>query len=283
MALDPNWFYSSLAQSTAAIVGLGGGFLVQRLLQQRNEIAEPRARLRSDLLRSYTDFNSLRQQALNVRDSMMAAVDEANRYDRDQFKAFEVRGVIHAFHDRLGTSGLSGIAGAIEFSELPKFEEAQRIASALADALPADYEEYVDALNGGRLDMPANAAWLEEPAEAPRPADAVTNVLQLLPYQRDIARRLWSKQKATFDADVPKLRGFRDRLVPRRFYWLLTVIGALLGVGVVAPLLYLTAHGPGSKSYLLVLFVILSFGFFAFIADELRRLRTAGDFKNESF
>jgi hypothetical protein len=120
MALDPNWFYSSLAQSTAAIVGLGGGFLVQRLLQQRNEIAEPRARLRSDLLRSYKDFSSLRQQALNVRDTMKAAVDEANGYGRDQFQAFEIRGVIHAFHDRLGTSGLSGIAGTIEFSELPR-------------------------------------------------------------------------------------------------------------------------------------------------------------------
>jgi len=26
-ASDPNWFYSTLAQSTAAIVGLAGGFL----------------------------------------------------------------------------------------------------------------------------------------------------------------------------------------------------------------------------------------------------------------
>lgn len=283
MALDPNWFYSTLAQSTAAIVGLGGGLLVQRLLQQRNEIAEPRAQLRSDLLQSYTDLHSLRQQALNVRDTMKDAIDEANRYDRDQFNAFEIRGVVHAFHDRLRTSGQSGIVGTIEFSELPKFEEAHRIASALAKALPADYEQYVDALARGRLDTPANAAWLYEPAETKRPADSVTNVLQLLPYQRDIARRLWSEAKAVFDADVPKLAGFRDRLAPRRFYWLLAGIVGLLAVGVVVPLLYLTARGTGSKASLLVPFAILSFGFFAFVADELRRLRTAGNFKNESF
>lgn len=35
--MDPNWFYSSLAQSAAAIVGIIGGFLVQGLLRQRQE------------------------------------------------------------------------------------------------------------------------------------------------------------------------------------------------------------------------------------------------------
>jgi hypothetical protein len=29
---DPNWFYSTLAQSSAAIVGLAGGFMVSRVL-----------------------------------------------------------------------------------------------------------------------------------------------------------------------------------------------------------------------------------------------------------
>lgn len=283
MALDPNWFYSTLAQSTAAIVGLGGGFLVQRLLQQRNEIAAPRAKLRSDLFVSYGDLNSRRGQAACVRDTMNNAIEEANRYDRDEFNAFEIRGDVHAFHHQLGAVDQSGLGGPIEYSELRKFEEAHTIAKTLTDALPANFEQYVDALAGGRLEAPPGAAWLDERPEAQPLAESETNVMRLLPYQRDIARRFWSQAKAVFDADVPKLAGFRDRLAPRRFYGLLVVIGALLAFGIVAPLSYLTARGGGSKGLLLIAFVILSFGFFVFIADELRRLRSAGDFKNESF
>jgi hypothetical protein len=42
---DPNWFYSTLAQSTAALVGLAGGFLVSRLIARREEINAERADL----------------------------------------------------------------------------------------------------------------------------------------------------------------------------------------------------------------------------------------------
>ena len=37
--MDPNAFYSTLAQSTTAIVGLIGGFLIARLIAQRRRSA----------------------------------------------------------------------------------------------------------------------------------------------------------------------------------------------------------------------------------------------------
>lgn len=37
MALDPGWLLSSLAQSTAAVVAIVGGFLVSRLVQLSSE------------------------------------------------------------------------------------------------------------------------------------------------------------------------------------------------------------------------------------------------------
>lgn len=40
--MDPNWFYSSLAQSAAAVVGIIGGFLVSYLLGQRGMALEQR-------------------------------------------------------------------------------------------------------------------------------------------------------------------------------------------------------------------------------------------------
>lgn len=36
--MDPNWFYSTIAQSASAVVGLVGGFLAARLLSQRSEL-----------------------------------------------------------------------------------------------------------------------------------------------------------------------------------------------------------------------------------------------------
>jgi hypothetical protein len=50
-AADPNWFYSTLAQATAALVGLAGAFLVQQLLNQRAEISPVRTDIRQDLKR----------------------------------------------------------------------------------------------------------------------------------------------------------------------------------------------------------------------------------------
>jgi hypothetical protein len=39
---DPNWFYSTLARSTAAIVGLAGAFLASRLIAHRGDMADRR-------------------------------------------------------------------------------------------------------------------------------------------------------------------------------------------------------------------------------------------------
>jgi hypothetical protein len=48
-AADPSWFYLTLAQATAALVGLAGAFLVQQLLNQRAEISPVRADIRQEL------------------------------------------------------------------------------------------------------------------------------------------------------------------------------------------------------------------------------------------
>jgi hypothetical protein len=44
--VDPNWFYSSLAQSTAAIVGVIGGFVLSAILRQRDLASQRRLQLR---------------------------------------------------------------------------------------------------------------------------------------------------------------------------------------------------------------------------------------------
>jgi hypothetical protein len=46
----PQLVYSTLAQSSAAIVGLAGGFMVSRILAQRNDLARDRAITREQML-----------------------------------------------------------------------------------------------------------------------------------------------------------------------------------------------------------------------------------------
>ena len=68
MALDPNWFYSSLAQSAASIIGIFSALLITRLQKQRTEVEDAGARL---------------SQELRARDTALAAfqmrVDKARR------------------------------------------------------------------------------------------------------------------------------------------------------------------------------------------------------------
>jgi hypothetical protein len=45
------WFYSTLAQSSAAIVGLAGGFMVSRALAQRADLTRSRLEFRTEVLR----------------------------------------------------------------------------------------------------------------------------------------------------------------------------------------------------------------------------------------
>ena len=80
MQLDPNWFYSSLAQSAASVVGLLGGVLATRLQQQIVEVRELRLQAEQHLqqlareystvvtpLRVYTTWSASQVAALEER------------------------------------------------------------------------------------------------------------------------------------------------------------------------------------------------------------------------
>lgn len=85
---DPNWFFSTLAQSAAAIVGLIGAFLVSRIVEQANEVRgkkkefnEKISSLRTEIekvkddlkkLRGWynSDIESLKKNSNNKKDSV---------------------------------------------------------------------------------------------------------------------------------------------------------------------------------------------------------------------
>ena len=69
-AIDPSWFFSSLSQSAAAIVGLIGAILITLLVQRQSENIEDGRRILSDylLLRMDTkvDFEKTKQRAKDL-------------------------------------------------------------------------------------------------------------------------------------------------------------------------------------------------------------------------
>src|SRR5215510_761058 len=81
-ASDPNWFYSTVAQSTAAIVGLAGGFLAARLVSHRADIASERAPIRTSFLRLAQQIASWNQIASQFSASLMAVIGQAEEQQK---------------------------------------------------------------------------------------------------------------------------------------------------------------------------------------------------------
>lgn len=131
MTLDPNWFYSSLAQSAAAIVGIVGSVLVVRLQAQ----LETAKRNKEQFLRKFIEC---RGQWLAQAASMNAFVNYIDRTQPLVAQALE-RGatqlqVTEEFKFGSSSSG-SSWPMSISPTTLETFDQNKKAASMLSDAL----------------------------------------------------------------------------------------------------------------------------------------------------
>jgi hypothetical protein len=282
-ALDPNWFYSTLAQSTAAIVGLGGAFLVQRILQQRNEVATPRFDLQQNMRQAFKKVASARESAdLIARSLEMAA--ETGRIRQESFGDFRVENTVYAYRAGEGVRGVgNGIPVDLEFRYIAIFADAAEAAEDFLGALPGDFNSYVRMLETHGGLVAASAKWLEEDvAPIPEPTHAYP-VLDHVEHQRDHLRQWWRELQEGSERWGLPLQRFRARLVPESFRWLLRIMVSLLIVGTIVPMFYLSVRDEGSRFLLLLPFAALALAFFWFIGAELRQLRKAGDLTQDTF
>jgi hypothetical protein len=280
--LDPNWFYSTLAQSTAAIVGLGGGFLVQRILHQRSEIATPRSDLLENTRRHWEVVAQARLRARQVAVSLTEVLEEGQAREAAGFGSFRPTKNIYVYEHGRGVQGrANGLPLELDFGVLTKLADSAAAAAEFRAALPATFDDLVSQLEkGGSLEV-GDASWLEAPFEA-QPGWGEPFV-DLMVSQRLNFQSLWRDLKNETAPYGVALRDFKARLVPASFFRLLAVIVGLLLFGTIAPMLYLSARDEGSRALLLVPFAFLSIAFFGFIAAELGRLRAAGDLRKNTF
>jgi hypothetical protein len=279
--MDPNWFYSTLAQSTAAVVGLAGGFLFSWLLSRRGEVIVER--------RTYIDWlNRIIRQLEELKrrtDTVRLQIEDVLRKIHDQ----RATGVSH---DRLEIPRLELLSHSNYVVPHPSAEDITAL-----ERLPLLYEQLQGAIVHDRGDL-ARALLSAKPLE-PRDAPVYREVeIRHDPFretgispenfwsgirvQKDFAIWKWQEIAREYDRLAFVLQNFRERLVPGSIYFLIPILFGLVGAGVVAPMAFLSAHAGPSKWVLFAISAPLVVAFVGYLAYEVRRLRHAADLSRDT-
>jgi hypothetical protein len=281
---DPNWFYSTLAQSAAAIVGLAGGFLVNRLLVRRSEVGVEREPLRGDYLNLRNQIENQRltaQAAVESIDSALALVDAGMESARPTFTSDQLRTLSH----QANWSPPQAYPPPSD-EDITGLREARSVIGQFAAALP-NPDDLSGMLQKREPLVPLDAAWLPAPEAEPRYWDTigvdVEHFWDSVWHQREYAQRHWQSTAEAYTSLSARLAALRGRLIPRSMYFLLAVLTFLVGGCVAMPMFFLTAEGSGSKSLLLAFFLVAGSAFVGYLVYEVRHINRAADLAAEWF
>jgi hypothetical protein len=274
---DTNWFYSTVAQSTAAIVGLAGGFLAARLVSHRGLIASERTLPRNQFLGLQNAISEYHARADAFLNGLRAIIQEGDT----QIEAGTIGTVplplteIGSLRDSYTSPGNPPITEG----QLEQLKEAEAVAERFAASLSVidDSKKLARTLLERRLPIPE-----EFDTRGAIPTVAADWWAEL-EVQAAYAGLMWWDIRVRF-ADVSELlESLRSQLVPRSMLVLLCLLAALLVVGAVVPMGYLSAQGGSSKTYLLAAFGVLSVGVVVVLAYEMMRIRLAAELDRATF
>lgn len=260
--MDPNWFYSSLAQSTAAIVGVIAAVTSAQLVTHRSGVLQRRQDLRQRAQSAVDTYDQelkyARSVLLSLRDLLR---DTSGGSAPDQFKSFlnpyTSPGRVQLSPDQISALGV--------------FE---RDVVTFVDALGSFNPANVVATDGGSEQWPEKDHWLRRhyAVEPQR-----STYWEELGQQRIAMAARWTEIVRSYQDLAFALFVFRSELVPRSLNVLVALLAAMLVTGVVVPLGFLSAEELFSKSILLGLFSILSLGVVLYLIAQIRHLRRVGD------
>jgi hypothetical protein len=290
--VDPNWFYSTLAQSTAAIVGLAAAFLASRLVVQRDELTRLREPVRRRLRQLATTIVEEYGLASAIEATARAAIDESVKGGEVSDETlFKLRSFSHpdiadeslwpepTAKDVLALAELAADArafretlpsGATEGTDVSVAAVEEELAYAIKSNDEYDYGMHWQPYG------PQVPEWLYGERETER-FSTTTNFFEELPKQRAYAAARYAKISDLWNAVQGGVFTLRARVVPGSFFALLGVLALLLAVGGIIPMAYLSAREGASKALLLAGFAVLSLGVLLLLAIEVRRLQSATD------
>lgn len=241
---DPNWFYSSLAQCAAAIVGLLGAFLAVRLHEQY-------ANARSTYGTVANQLKQLRQEF----QKRLADVEAFASFADQRIQALK--------------TALVEKKGEITVSEELEFWGSRRAGKRwLFDVSKENLDRYIQ-----RRQLVEPTIVVLKPLTMLRSCEdlqlieqAIARLVAMLPVELHSSFENWRSLMQTVDnANEFHLRNV-DIKVPTS---VTIILGWLCVFGLVAPLAYLSAYEEGSKLRLLVAFSVGVLAIPIYVAFEL--------------
>lgn len=267
--MDPNWFYSTVAQASAAIVGVSGGFLIARLISRRDEVVVHRQP-------AVAAFDALMNELEGDRDRAIRAAIWMKYAIRDLANAPEGAPFTTSTVELLNRSASYSKPISVEGVTVPAVEQARQAALDFWDALDALSREELARRLVTRQSFPTPAkTWLGEPP--PQTFGGAPDLVAELGEQAATAQMAWIGLNAKFNDVRRELDLFRQRIVPKRMFVLILLLAGLLIVGTIIPVTSLSAHRGSSKTLIIIGFTVFSLGFLAFMAWELMSLRSAAN------
>jgi hypothetical protein len=248
MPPDPNWFYSSLAQSAAAVVGLLGAVLATRLQQQLHEVG--------------ASFQRVAKLLAQLRETLRSRADAIQNYIRfADVRIGEIEAALNRGETRL------------QVTQEVSFWGGSRSGSPwTVDLSKEALQEYRDL----RASASPRIALLQK-------YRSLATVQDALAADGDLAALHAQLPATVAQGAIPDLRASIDQIVitngehrriasiavPATF---VTILGWLCVFGLVGPLGFLSAYGGASKPVFLLAFAVGVIAIPVYIGFELIRI-----------
>jgi hypothetical protein len=221
---DPNWFFSTLSQSAAAVVGIVGGFFISRLLQHVPAVRESRDGI-------FDDFVKVRTTAVAMSDALVSYSFWANQL-RAKVEDALSRGDSELMLNHWQVPGGGGGSSSAP-QPYPIYAD-----------WPRELDD-VDTVKAAIVPYWSCIAQMTDLSELPRLADEYEK-LDVLPMNES----LWHQYDAhsrELSRTAREIIGHQGRAVPGQAPQLLLLLGSIAGVGILLPLAFLSA-GDGSRA-----------------------------------
>ena len=253
---NPNWFYSALAQSAAAIVGLIGALLLLKITETSNTIRNFRAEL-------INQKNELRAKSYPL----------INRIDELESKLKEILEKIG--NETVGKTGyvLLGTYGSIVVkkgeTDTEKIKKGLKLTSSGLEKWKysiKNFDENVEELS----EIISSLSKIKEYACFISDDFGKKLEEQLL---KENELNTWNEYFKSFKN---KLEDYNKITIPKSYYLILIILAFIVIVGVIIPLSYLSAYSGYNKTILISLF---SFGilglifYFIYQVHEIRSIK----------
>lgn len=246
---DPSWFYSSMSQASAGIIGLMGGLLLSRLLQQLSVVRESRSQLVQDFVAIRTSAWSAQTFVQQHASYLVAQLPAMKKAFAEGQRSWQV-GQWSSFRG----SG-SGTQVLVLADEIPKYERELVVSNEFLAAI--DSVRQLTTLD----DLDKQAAGLRQRSKE-WPEKAKEWIDDLVPQLERLAHRC---------------RTHSESVLPRNAVAMLGILGWLALSSVVLPLYFLvTEKGWGSQGFLLGAFSIGIVGLLLYLGLTVNDLRVAG-------